>query len=160
MAIWAAQDASGAPLERIQLVKGKLTETGAVETKVFTIAGTADGPAPNGDCTLTTVARPETLCAVWEDPEFNPSEDAYYYARVLEQPTCRWNTHRCVTQGVNCANLDSADGSFSAESGNAGFEGCCDITGTPGSFVGANRFDVIRERAWTSPIWHETPLDL
>jgi hypothetical protein len=64
-----------------------------------------------------------------------------------------------VTQGVNCADLGSADGTFSEESGNAGFEGCCDIEGSPGSFTGANRFDVIRERAWTSPIWHETPLD-
>ena len=159
-AIWAAQDASGAPLERIQLIKGRLTEAGVVETRVFTIAGTADGPAPNGDCTINTVARPETLCAVWEDPEFDPSEDAYYYARILEQPTCRWNTRRCVTQVVNCVDLDPADGTFSTESGNAGFEGCCDITGAPGSFAGTNRFDVIRDRAWTSPIWHETPLDL
>lgn len=158
-AIWAAQDASSAPLERIQVIKGKLNEAGEVQTKVFTIAGAADGPAPNGDCTINTVARPETLCAVWEDPEFDPNEDAYYYARVLEQPTCRWNTRRCVIQGVNCADLGSTDGTFSEESGNAGFEGCCDIEGAPGSFTGANRFDVIRERAWTSPIWHETPLD-
>ncbi len=95
-----------------------------------------------------------------EDREFDPSEDAYYYARILEQPTCRWNTRRCVTQVVNCVDLDAADGTFSPESGNAGFEGCCDITGAPGSFAGTNRFDVIRERAWTSPIWHETSLDL
>lgn len=31
--------------------------------------------------------------------------------------------------------------------------------GTVG-IAGTNRFDVIRERAWTSPIWHETPLNL
>ncbi|MGB9337709.1 MAG: DUF3604 domain-containing protein [Polyangiales bacterium] len=159
-AVWAAQDPSGAPLERVQIIKGKLNAAGEVETKVFTVAGAADGPAPNGDCTINTVARPETLCAVWEDPEFDPSEDAYYYARVLEQPTCRWNTRRCVSQGVSCAELGAADGTFSEQSGDAGFEGCCDITGSPGSFEGANRFDVIRERAWTSPIWHETQLDL
>jgi len=159
-AIWAAQDASSAPLERIQVIKGKLEQSGEVETKLFTIAGAADGPEPNSDCTINTVAQPETLCATWEDPDFNPNEDAYYYARVLEQPTCRWNTRRCVTQEVNCAKLGSADGTFSEESGNAGFEGCCDIEGSPGSFTGTNRFDVIRERAWTSPIWHETPLGL
>ncbi len=46
---------------------------------------------------------------------------------------------------------------FPEATGNAGFEGCCDITGEPGSFVGSNRFDVVRERAWTSPIWYESP---
>jgi hypothetical protein len=63
-----------------------------------------------------------------------------------------------VTQGVNCADLDPADGTFSSESGNAGYEGCCEISGSPGSFDGVNRFDVIRERAWTSPIWYESPI--
>ncbi|MBW2684430.1 MAG: DUF3604 domain-containing protein [Deltaproteobacteria bacterium] len=163
-AVWAAQDAGGAnggtPLERIQIIKGKLTASGEVETAVFTVAGSKDGPAPNTDCTINTVARPETLCAVWTDPNFDPSEDAYYYARILEQPTCRWNTINCLEQGVDCSALGPADGAFSEESGDAGYEGCCDITGSPGSFTGTNRFDVIRERAWTSPIWHETPLDL
>ncbi|MGB5696383.1 MAG: DUF3604 domain-containing protein [Polyangiales bacterium] len=160
-AVWAAQDAGGknggAPLERIQIIKGKLTSSGEVQTSVITIAGATDGPAPNGDCTINTVARPETLCAVWTDPDFDPAEDGYYYARVLEQPTCRWNTIRCVDRGVDCSALDAADGTFSQESGNAGYEGCCDIAGAPGSFTGTNRFDVIRERAWTSPIWYETP---
>jgi len=163
-AVWAAQDAGGVngatPLERIQIIKGKLTASGDVETVVVTIAGAKDGPAPNADCTINTAARPETLCAVWIDPDFDPSEDAYYYARILEQPTCRWNTINCLEQGVDCSALEPADGTFSADSGNAGYEGCCDITGTPGTFAGTNRFDFIRERAWTSPIWHETPLGL
>jgi hypothetical protein len=159
-AVWAAQDASGAPLERIQVIKGKLDPSGNLVAEVFTISGAEDGPEPNADCTINTVGQPETLCAVWQDPGFDPSQDAYYYARVLEQPTCRWNTRRCVTQGVNCADLGAADGTFSLDSGNAGFEGCCDIEGSPGSFTGTNRFDVIRERAWTAPIWYETPLGM
>ena len=163
-AVWAAQDAGGVnggtPLERIQIIKGKLTASGEVETAVITVAGAKDGPAPNADCTINTVGRPETLCAVWADPDFDPAEDAYYYARVLEQPTCRWNNVNCLEQGVDCSALDQADGTFSAESGDAGYEGCCDITGSPGNYAGTNRFDVIRERAWTSPIWHESPLSL
>jgi len=158
-AVWAAQDAGGAsggtPLERIQIIKGKLTASGEVLTSVITIAGSDDGPPPNGDCTIRSAARPETLCEVWTDPDFDPSEDAYYYARVLEQPSCRWNTIRCVNQGVDCGALGAEDGTFSAASGDAGFEGCCEISGAPGSFVGTKRFDVIRERAWTSPIWLE-----
>jgi hypothetical protein len=157
-AVWAAQDALGAPLERIQIIKGKLTDSGDVETTIVTIAGAPDGPAPNDDCTINTAGRPETSCAVWTDSDFDPTEDAYYYARVLEQPTCRWNTHRCVDQAVDCGELDPADGTFPEQTGSAGFEGCCDITGSPGSFTGTNRFDVVRERAWTSPIWYETPL--
>jgi hypothetical protein len=162
-AIWAAQDAAGThggtPLERIQIIKGRLTELGNVETSVFTIAGAADGPDPSSDCTINTAGRPETLCAVWTDGNFDPAEDAYYYARVLEQPTCRWNTHRCVAQGVDCSLLQPTDGTFSVGSGNAGYEGCCDITDSLGSFAGTKRFDVVRERAWTSPIWYETLLD-
>ena len=157
-AIWAAQDVNSAPLERIQIIKGTLEESGEVQTEVITIAGAPDGPSRNQDCTVDATARPETLCATWEDAEFDPNEDAYYYARILEQPTCRWSTRRCVTQGVNCADLDPADGTFSSESGNAGYEGCCEISGSPGSFDGVNRFDVIRERAWTSPIWYESPI--
>ena len=155
--VFAAQDAEGAPLERIQVIKGKLTEAGSVETSVVTIAGAADRPNPNADCTVDTTGGAETLCAVWTDPEFKPGEDSYYYARVLQQPTCRWNTDRCVEQGVSCSELDAADGTFPEATGNAGFEGCCDIIGAPGSFAGTNRFDVIRERAWTSPIWYESP---
>lgn len=161
-AVWAAQDPggerAGTPLERIQIIKGKLTASGEIETRVFRIAGSPDGPAPNTDCTIDTVGRPETLCAVWTDPSFDPSEDAYYYARILEQPTCRWSTIKCIEQGVDCSALDPADGTFSSESGDAGYEGCCDISGSPGSYTGTNRFEVIRERAWTSPIWYEPAL--
>lgn len=113
-------------------------------------------PSQRCQRTCATSSRAETLCAVWTDPEFSLGEDAYYYARLLQQPTCRWNTHRCVEQAVDCNDLDPADGAFPAETGNAGFEGCCDISGEPGSFGGTNRFDLIRERAWTSAIWYES----
>ncbi|MGD8606871.1 MAG: DUF3604 domain-containing protein [Myxococcales bacterium] len=158
-AVWALQDAGGnvpgAPLERIQIVKGWVNAAGEAQTKVFDVAGAADGPMPAADCSITTTARPEQLCTTWTDPEFEAGRDAYYYARVLEQPTCRWNTRQCLSMGVDCAQLSPADGTFSSDSGWAGWEGCCDIEGAPGSFTGSHRFDVIRERAWTSPIWYE-----
>lgn len=40
------------------------------------------------------------IMAVWEDPEFDPERDAFYYARVLENPTCRWSTWDALRAGV------------------------------------------------------------
>jgi hypothetical protein len=161
-AAWALQDAGGsapgAPLERIQIIKGWVDAEGEVNTKVIDIAGAADGPRPGPRCSVPTTGRPEQLCAIWTDPEFDPAEDAYYYVRVLEQPTCRWNTLQCVERAVDCDQLDAATGTFPVETEWAGWEGCCDVAGEPDSFVGENRFDVIQERAWSSPIWYERPL--
>src|SRR3546814_18098661 len=84
-------------------------------------------------------------------------QNAYYYARAFEIPSCRWSTHMCVKAGVQCAALDPANGVFPAQSGFAGYEGCCRIDGAPGSFKGRNIFATITERAWASPIWADHP---
>jgi hypothetical protein len=61
--------------------------------------------------------------------------------------------------GVGSADSSDADGTFPEATCHAGFQGCCDISGEPDSFAGTNHFDVIRERAWTAPIWSEAPLE-
>ena len=33
---------------------------------------------------------------MWKDPDFHADERAFYYARVLENPTCRWSQRLCV----------------------------------------------------------------
>ncbi len=37
---------------------------------------------------------------LWTDPTFNPQERSFYYARVLENPTCRWSTWDALRAGI------------------------------------------------------------
>ena len=83
----------------------------------------------------TVGAGHQQLCAVWEDPAFNADAQAFYYARVLENPTCRWSQHLCADAGVRCD-----DPATMVE----GMESCCAPEHRP----------VVQERAWSSPIWY------
>jgi hypothetical protein len=143
----------GTPMERIEIIKGWVDASGTPHAQVFSVTGAASGPAPAADCSITTAGQPEQLCGVWSDPAFDPTESALYYARVLENPTCRWSTWMCVRQSVDCSQLDSATGALPGAA--AGYEGCCVITQSGGAYSGTNRFDVIEERAWTSPVWYQ-----
>ncbi len=46
------------------------------------------------------MARPS--CTLWRDPEFKADQRAFYYAyaRVLENPTCRWSTWDAIRENV------------------------------------------------------------
>ncbi len=95
----------GTQLQRMQIVKGWVDAAGQSHEKVFDVAGNP----PNGDDVDTATCTPsgtgaDSLCAVWSDPEFDASQRAFYYARVLESPTCRWSTYMCNAAGVDCAN--------------------------------------------------------
>ena len=103
--VWAARDAQSAPLQRLQIIKGWL-EDGEAHERVFDVA-CSDGFAvdpdthrcpDNGakvnltDCAISADRGAVELKTLWRDPEFDENQKAFYYARVLENPTCRWST--------------------------------------------------------------------
>ena len=74
------------------------------------------------DCSVSGGLGAAELAVTWSNPEFDPSLRAFYYVRVLENPTCRWTAHRALARGIPIP--DPA---------------------------------VVRERAWSSPIWYAPP---
>jgi len=100
----AKQDPMGAPLQRIQVVKGWL-EGDEFNVEVYDVAGDANNGA---SVDLATCVPQGTgfsdLCAVWEDELFDPAQRAYYYVRVIENPTCRWSAQQCVDANYDCKN--------------------------------------------------------
>ena len=45
-----------------------------------------------GSCERIGSGGAAELQATFSDPEFSADESAFYYVRVLENPTCRWTT--------------------------------------------------------------------
>ena len=111
--VYALRDAIGANLDRIQVVKGWLDRKGKTHEKVYDVAWSA-GREPGADGTLppvgstvdienanwTNTIGASELGAVWTDPDFDPSQSAFYYARVLEIPTPRWVVYDAFRFGV------------------------------------------------------------
>jgi hypothetical protein len=109
----AMRDLRSAALQRLQVVKG-WTVNGEHHEKVYDVACSDGGKVDplnhrcpdNGakvnitDCSISADVGASQLKAVWKDPEFNPNVRAFYYVRVLENPTCRWSTWDAIRAGV------------------------------------------------------------
>lgn len=132
--VHAMKDPDGANLDRIQIIKGWVDETGEPKEKIVDVvwAGQrepdADGKLPpvgnTVDAETATYANSigaSELTGHWVDEAFDPSQHALYYARVIEIPTPRWTTYDAVRNSLPL------------------------IEGVPVT---------IQERAWTSPIWY------
>jgi hypothetical protein len=130
-AVSASQDPrdDSMPLQRIQIIKGWIDEDGQTHQAVYDVAGNPDnGAAVDRKTCEVSGAGFSQLCATWRDPGFNPERGAVYYARTLENPSCRWSQHDCISlpedqRPASCSDPD-----------------------LPWS---------IQERAWTSPIWYQ-----
>lgn len=113
----------GTPLQSIQIIKASVGDAGSnidlIEVEAEPVA-TLD----LGTCTSDAAGSGE-MCVEWTDPDWTAGEEAIYYVRVLEQPTCRWSWRDCLSV---------------PESERPGV--CSDPTVSPS----------VQERAWTSPI--------
>jgi hypothetical protein len=102
------KDPIGANLDRIQIIKGWVDQSGNLHEKIFDVVWGdaekrkrgADGKLPPVGNTVdlaraswhNSIGDPE-LIGVWKDPEFDPAARAFYYVRVLEIPTPRWTAY-------------------------------------------------------------------
>ena len=113
-AMWAQADANSAPLQRLQIIKGWIDASGKTHEDVIDVA-CAGGIAVNAatkrcpdngatvdlnDCSYDANSGDAQLRTVWTDPDFDPGQRAFYYSRVLENPTCRWSTWDAIRAGT------------------------------------------------------------
>ena len=110
--IQAAKDPDGANLDRIQVIKGWVTARGETHEKIYNVAWSRPRRlGANGKLSLVgntvdvvhatytnTIGAP-VLATAWKDPNFDRSERAYYYFRVIEIPTPRWTTYDAARFG-------------------------------------------------------------
>lgn len=111
--VWAMKDPNGANLDRLQIVKGWVDEDGRSHEQIHDVAA-SDAREPDEDGRFAPIpstvdvenARYDNvngaseLSAHWQDPDFDPAERAFYYARVLEIPTPRWSTYDAKRLGI------------------------------------------------------------
>ncbi len=134
--VWAQRDKLGAPLQRVQIIKGWVeSASGTPKEQIYDVAcsdGLLVDPVTNrcpdngarvniSDCSISNGVGAGELKTIWTDPDFDPTIKAFYYVRVLENPTCRWSTWDSIKAGV-----------------------------TPRPDL----HQTIQERAWSSPIWY------
>ena len=111
--VWALRDLKRAPLDRVQIIKGWTELSGKPHEKIYDVA-CSDGRKANSktglckesrakvnlnDCKISKNVGANELKTVWQDPDFNPDLKAFYYVRVLENPTCRWSTWDALKSG-------------------------------------------------------------
>ena len=111
------------------MIKGWIDSEGNMQQRAFDVAGDR---APTGSVDIETCQVSgeghASLCTVWSDPDFDASQSAIYYARIVENPSCRWSMHDCNT-------IPEAD--------------------RPNACFREDIPKTIQERAWTSPIWYD-----
>ena len=111
--VWATRDPIDAPLQRVQMIKGWLDAQGQTHEKVVDIA-CADGLTVDAEtgrcpdngasvdletCSFSADSGANELKTLWHDPDYDANQGAFYYVRVLMNPTCRWSSYDAVRLG-------------------------------------------------------------
>ena len=112
--VYATKDPVGRRLESLQLIKGWIDAAGDMHNEVIPV--------------VEDLAGADSLCSVYTDEDFDSSESAYYYLRVVEPSSPRWHTYDCARLEEDERPSVCSDGTYP---------------------------ETIREMAWTSPIWLE-----
>ncbi|MCH7742536.1 MAG: DUF3604 domain-containing protein [Proteobacteria bacterium] len=110
---YAVRDPMGQKLEALHLIKGWVDAEGKLHNEVITIASHDSGA--------------NSLCTLYTDANFDPTQSTYYYLRVVEPATPRWHTY-------DCAKIPEAD--------------------QPAVCGDGTYPETVQEMAWTSPIWY------
>jgi len=112
--VYAMRDPIGANLDRVQIIKGWVDADGVTQENVYDVVWSGDRQI-GGDGKLPPVGNTVDLSvpswtndigraelgAVWTDPDFEASQHAFYYTRVIEIPTPRWTAYDAVRFGVD-----------------------------------------------------------
>lgn len=112
--VFALRDPIGANLDRIQIIKGWLNKEGKTHERIYDVAvsdsrkiekdGRCKTPVGNTvdieAANWTNTIGASELATVWTDPDFDPNEKAFYYARIIEIPTPRWVLYDKVRLGA------------------------------------------------------------
>ena len=123
----AVGDLQGNLLQRLQIIKGWIDVAGTSHVDVIEVAGDKNsGASVDLETGQTLGPGAHSFCTVYVDEKFKPEEPAYYYLRVVENPSLRWSWAQCIAipqdkRPAGCSN---------------------------------DALKTIHERAWTSPIWY------
>lgn len=109
--VWVIRDPDNAPLQKVQVIKGWI-ENGERREVVHDVACSGgvnnetgkcndNGARVNvSDCSLDNGTGASEIRALWQDDDYDPGEDAFYYVRVAQNPTCRWTTYDSLRLGL------------------------------------------------------------
>ncbi|MDC0254506.1 DUF3604 domain-containing protein [Bacteriovoracales bacterium] len=157
------------PLKVIQIIKGWVDSKGKSHEKVYNVSGKPDnGSSVNLNTCESEGPATNELCGFWTDPDFNPNEKSFYYARVMENPVCRWSWGQCVDfvkkERPNSTPKKYFQHHCSSKKNQKlipeGFRECClhkhldKVNPKKWEKIQLGTYDAtIHERAWSSPIW-------
>ena len=116
----------GTPLQRLQVIKVWPGEDGLLHQAVYDVAGGENGASVDPASCVRKGPGAAKLCGVWRDPDYEPKRAALYYARAIENPSCRHPAWRCLRAAPEARPAWCEDPRVAK---------------------------TLQERAWSSPIW-------